>query len=336
MIITNFDFCNAKYRWLDSFIHDDLGATFEKNPTKVMLNLANDNDTNRNYLGTYFPRTCAEFFSIMDNLSQHGVIYNKLAKCKSLNLLSIGTGTGGEVVGVILFLANIRRKNMPKICISYAEGNANASQIFEAVIAKLSEHYDFEVELDGLNYTVGRSNGFPVCDEETKFDLIVTSKFINELVNCYPQKKWYKNFLESYTDNLAKDGMLIMSDVTIPVHQVYLPISMNKEIKEFLKSHDDFDAILPVPCRVYGRKCRCNCFLQAMVQIRTSESWRQGGTVASKFTYTVITRSALSDTFSKLPDDVCFTVNPRDDMCQMAGDFFGDEVNGFDIVSVAV
>lgn len=334
MLNTNFDFINAEYRWLDTFIHQDLGATYGICPNDVMLNLANNNATNRNYLGTYFPRTCAEYFSIMDNLSQHGVIYKKFASCKSLNLLSIGTGTGGEIVGIILFIAKIRSEDMPKINVSYVEGNKNASQLFETVIAKVAEHYDIQVELNGLNHTVGVSKDFPSFDDQ-KFDLIVTSKFINELVNCYPQKKWYKTFLESYTDNLSKNGMMVMSDVTMPVHHEFLPISMNKEIKEFLKSHDDFNAILPVPCRVYGRKCRCNCFTQAIVQVRTSESWRKREIMTSKFTFTVITRAALSNTFNEVPRAM-FSVNPRNGICQMASYVYGDAINAFDIVSVAV
>lgn len=334
MLNTNFDFCCAEYRWLDTFIHKDLEATFDICPNTVTLNLSNNSATNRNYLGTYFPRTCAEYFSIMENLSQHGVIYEKLAGCKSLNLLSVGTGTGGEVVGVILFLAKIRAKNMPKLYISYVEGNEDASEIFEAVITELAVHYGIYIELEGLNHTVDVFNGFPSFDDQ-RFDLIVTSKFINELVNCYPQKQWYRKFLESYTDNLTKDGLMVMSDVTMPVHREFLPISMNKEIREFIKSHDGFNVILPVPCRAYGRKCRCSCFTQSIVKIRTSESWRRREIITSKFTYTVITRAALSNTFKEVPHAM-FSLNPRDGICQMANYVFGEVFNGFDIVSVAV
>lgn len=337
MLNTYFDFCTEEYNWFDSFIYNELGASYNVRPKAVMLNLENDEKDNKNYLGTYFPRTCAEYFSIMKNLSQHGVIREKLLNSTSLDILSVGTGTGGEIVGIVLYLAKLRNGSMPKLRISYVDGNAHASKLFKQVMAELADHYDIYIELRGFNKVI--SSEYPSFGY-LQFDLIVTSKFINELVNCYPQKQWYKDFIESYAENLAKDGMMIMSDITSPFHANkcdFAPITMSDEIRQFLKKTEDFNVILPIPCREYGRKCNCECFSQNVVDFHTSKSANYWGeaVVSSKFTYSVITRAAFSNTFNKVPLAM-FSVNPRDGVCQMANCTFGEVVNAFDIASIAV
>ncbi len=336
MLNTYFDFCIDEYQWLDSFIYNELGAQYNARPKAVMLNLENDEEDNKNYLGTYFPRTCAEYFSIMGNLSQHGKIREKLQNCSSLDILTVGSGTGGEIVGIVLYLAKLRNSNMPKLRISYVEGNRHASQLFKKVMAELADHYDIYIELRGLNQVV-RSE-YPSYGH-LQFDLIVTSKFINELVNRYPQKKWYGDFLKSYADNLAKDGLMIVSDITCPIHENeydFVPLIMNEEIRQFLKKNEDFDAILPVPCREYGRKCNCECFSQSIVDFHTSKSFNYMGeaVVSSKFTYNVIARTNLSETLSDVPKAV-YGIKPKG-VCEMTKNIGGDAINGFDIASVAV
>ena len=333
MLNTYFDFCTEEYSWFDSFIYGELGASYNVRPKDVMLNLENSMEDNKNYLGTYFPRTCAEYFSIMGNLSQHGVIREKLLNCSSLDILSVGTGTGGEIVGIVFYLAKLRNGNMPKLRISYVEGNADASRLFKQVMAELADHYDIYIELRGYKNVV-RSE-YPSFSY-LQFDLIVTSKFINELVNCYPQKNWYKDFLESYADNLSKDGLMVISDVTMPVHNRYVPITMNKEIRQFLKNNEAFDAILPVPCRLLARKCAEECFTQNIVDIHTSKSCCYNGNsvVSGKFTYTVVAKKSLSETFSDVPK-ATFGIKPKG-ICAMTQNVGGEAINGFDIASIAV
>ncbi len=337
MLNTYFDFCDAEYQWFDSFIYNELGASYSARPQAVMLNLNNDMEANQNYLGTYFPRTCAEYFSILGNLAQHNLIREKLLNSSSLDILSVGTGTGGEIVGIVLYLAKLRNGSMPKLRISYVEGNAHASKLFKQVMAELADHYDIYIELRGLKKVI--SSAYPSYGY-LQFDLIVTSKFINELVNGFPGKDWYCEFLKSYSENLAKDGVLIMSDITSPFHANkcdFVPITMNEEVSKFLRGTEDFNVILPVPCREYGRKCNCECFSQNVVDFHTSKSANYWGeaVVASKFTYTVITRAAFSNTFKEVPR-ASFGVNPRDGVCQMANAPFGEQLNGFDIASIAV
>ena len=50
-------------QYLDEYIYHDLGGVFQPG-LNVDINLTNDESANKRYIGTYFPRSVVECFSI--------------------------------------------------------------------------------------------------------------------------------------------------------------------------------------------------------------------------------------------------------------------------------
>ncbi len=87
--------------WLDDFIFDQLNAEYEPDFKRYDYNLYLTKEENLKYLGTYFPRSYAESFCIFDNIFQNSKYQNSLFENKSLNILSVGCGTGGDIFGLL-------------------------------------------------------------------------------------------------------------------------------------------------------------------------------------------------------------------------------------------
>lgn len=67
--------------WLNNIIFDDFKAVYEPRPKEVVYNPDQPYEFIKLYLGTYFPRSFAEAYSIMSslmtNINNHCIIYRK-------------------------------------------------------------------------------------------------------------------------------------------------------------------------------------------------------------------------------------------------------------------
>ena len=105
-------------KWLNDYIFGFLGAEEKPDPKEFCKNLDSDDEKNKIYLGTYFPRSFAESFCIHSNLFSYEPYRTHLEKKEELSLLSIGCGTGGDILGMIcaIALALIRPSAIANVC----------------------------------------------------------------------------------------------------------------------------------------------------------------------------------------------------------------------------
>lgn len=79
---------------LYKYILEELHATYHEEYFDVQYNLQNDEEKNKKYLGTYFPRSFKESYTIFEDiftvLIDYGFFQND-----TLNILDFGSGTGG-------------------------------------------------------------------------------------------------------------------------------------------------------------------------------------------------------------------------------------------------
>jgi len=94
---------------LEKYIFDELGAVYQIDPENVSCNLANDREANLNYLGTYFPRSFVESYNIYTNLFSNGCIKRAFLERETINILDIGSGTGGNLIGLLQVLNDTYR-----------------------------------------------------------------------------------------------------------------------------------------------------------------------------------------------------------------------------------
>ena len=87
-------------RPLYDYIIKNLGAYWQPHQEQVELNLNNSCEDNQWYLGTYFPRSFKESYTIFNDIYKALQEYG-FCNYSTLNILDIGTGTGGQIFGLL-------------------------------------------------------------------------------------------------------------------------------------------------------------------------------------------------------------------------------------------
>lgn len=166
---------------IENAIFDDLGGFYKPNFEKVQQNLNSNEDDLRAYLGTYFPRSFAEAYKIFEDLFHNKDIKNNFKKKNELFILDIGSGTGGNILGLLWIMKssfkNFRHK---KIYILSIDGNDKALKIQKRLIKKF---FPTNIIIDSKKITISRDNIAKKLKNvliKNKFDIIMSFKFVNE------------------------------------------------------------------------------------------------------------------------------------------------------------
>lgn len=95
-------------QWLDNCLFAQLGAIHAPAGAARSFdhNLRSSKSEISVYLGTYFPRSLAEAFVVFDNLLSDKKYAECLSQQETIDICSVGTGTGGDLLGLILALEN--------------------------------------------------------------------------------------------------------------------------------------------------------------------------------------------------------------------------------------
>ena len=116
--------------WLDDLLFKNLKAKYC--PSYVdMTNIDDDRDKTLNYLGTYFPRSYSEAYCIFDSFFIN--FGNSYASKEELSIFDFGSGTGGEIFGLLVVL-NEQCPKLKKIRIVALDGNKEALLLYEEIL----------------------------------------------------------------------------------------------------------------------------------------------------------------------------------------------------------
>ena len=256
-------------------------------------------------MGTYFPRSFAESYTIFAELIHNKFIKDNLQNKHELFILDIGSGTGGNLLGFLWFMRKFfKNKNITIISI---DGSKNALSYQRLLLRKFFPEVKFRL-FKGLisrnNFSDELGKILNKCQIE-KFDIIMAFKFVNELYRTGPQysknKGMYKIVTEAVSDFIDEDGLFILTDVTDPiVPNGFLSKIMNGEILDYLNnSAANLRLILPLSCAFWYKKCRYSksCFTQKEVSFKINYTlnssykfWRK-----SKISYKVFVHKKIVD-----------------------------------------
>lgn len=166
-------------------------------------NLESSQDKALIYAGTYLPRSYAECYCIFDDLFHTAEIAKVFQDQTTLNILSIGSGTCGDALGVLSAidknLSNIRR-----VFLTGIEGNKPARDIAKKLIHQAKQHYHFEIDFRAEDYTIESFKDYIdttcVLHAEAPADILLSSKMISEMVSMGKEQpnQAYSNFLASF------------------------------------------------------------------------------------------------------------------------------------------
>ena len=115
-------------------------------------------DENLKYLGTYFPRSYTESFCIFDNIFQNKNYLNFLIEKQSLNILSVGCGTGGDLIGLLAVIEKYCNTNVT-LNIWAIDGNKNALDILTQIVEMFKTTTSKKINLNVLKSVFSTETG---------------------------------------------------------------------------------------------------------------------------------------------------------------------------------
>ena len=277
--------------WLDKKIFNDHRAIYAPEHERYEYNLDLNEEELKVYLGTYFPRSYAEMFCVVDNLMQNKHLKEMLERDK-INVLDCGCGTGGEILGFITAIG--KHLTHAKINITAIDGNDGALVILKDLIES-NPNKKVQVELSILNQTL--NNGEDVENlafGEKNFHFILCDKIVCELISkeVLPINA-YAIMAKKLATYLHENGLLIMLDVTTKdEHSGYFyPQLMNSSINDYVRESRTIETLLPLSCACYY-ECRDLCFMQQTFSVSHSHKSND----ESRVCYRVLCRKPLKTT----------------------------------------
>lgn len=254
---------------MDRVLFDYHNAIYNPDPFGARRSLESQDNEVRRYLGTYFPRSFAEQQTLWGRLLTSQSLLTNWTKLPCLKVLDIGSGTGGNVQG-ILDVVKLSALSHVQFDVWVTDGNALALEYQKKIVdaltySRVSWNYlprvfstdplKFRSELDLLKREIGVD----------KFDIIVTSKFLSEIAGYavdegLSSNGYFENFLLWAAENLSVNGLLIVVDVPIKPGQKgnspkYVPAMLRDEQNLAQKKGFQLRCILPRACGYYGEQC---------------------------------------------------------------------------------
>lgn len=291
--------------WLDNFIYRNLNAEYAPDFKKFEYNLNLAHKDNQRYLGTYFPRSYAETFCIFDNLFCNEVIKSKFLDLTEISILSVGCGTGGDILGILTTI-NKHFTSIKKFNIVAVDGNEDALSLLSQIIHQAKQQLKKDIIITAKQVVF---DAITSVDINHSFDIIITSKMINEVINNGKGRldNSYYDFAQSYSSMLNEYGIMMILDVTTKIGSSdFCPILLNRQINKFVHDFPDFVSIIPIPC--LGKdNCQVQCFAQKEFSISHSKVTNDKSRVA----YRILVRTTFSR-YLKLTQqqDVQYEIQP--------------------------
>ena len=300
--------------WLDDFI-SGMGAFHSSGNRRYQHTLDLSVAEVRVYLGTYFPRSWCEAFCIAGNLFRNerfmASLKDELAEGNEINILDIGCGSGGEIIGLL----DAIRRYLPhsvRINVQAFDGNEISLACMRKIAEAYRERFSAEIKVtDRLRMIESDSDLAAMADEVSgiKFDFILFCKAGNELISREIISAPYMRVAALFSGLLKNSGLLLILDVTMHLEftsmiasrpvltDLWVPQAMSGELCRFVSSQDEFGTLIPKPC---GRhpQCRGGCYMKQTFTVRHSGT---SGDV-SKVCYWIICRNSLKDKL--VPDSV--------------------------------
>ena len=168
-----------------------------------------------NYLGTYFPRSYAEAYCIFNYC--FGTYYNKISDQEEISILDFGSGTGGEIIGLVTVLSE-RFPQLNKLKITPLDGNGFALHLFDCILSETRKH--ISIDLEGISSPIHIEDFYDLSILDRviygEYDIIISFKAICEFVTKqqFERQNAYEHIVKFLMTKLSKCGLLLLVDVT--------------------------------------------------------------------------------------------------------------------------
>lgn len=285
-------------KWLDKIIYNDFKAIFEPHPQDVVYNPDQPYEFVKMYLGTYFPRSYAESFCIVNNLFENSYYLSSIYALEEVNILDFCCGTGGEIIGLIDILQS-KLPNLKRINIDAFDANPNAIcflyHMMESVVKSNCIRVDININPQGLYVSSEQELKDLVNLTNVRYHFIVSFKALNEFIqhDTFKNKNVYSLISSYFLPLLSNVGVFILSDVTTKLNnsELFYPQVLNAGVNSFVCSYkNEFKTLYPYPCYFHEMSCK-GCYMQDIFTVSHSRKRND----ISKVAYRIICRKNLAD-----------------------------------------
>ena len=288
--------------YLDNLIYGEFfGAKYQPNYQRYDYNLNLTEEDLLIYLGTYFPRSFGESQCLFSSILTAKTFNSLLSSKDCINILDVGCGSGGEIIGLLHVIENCENNNIPINIYTY-DGNQLVQDILMELVSQFQKHtktrrriqiYSNVQRIDSINDIENIVKN--VCS--FSFDFVMCNKVCNELISRANIPNAYFLVCNSLAPLLDSTGLLLVLDVTTKDanSSKFYPEMLNEQINSFVIGHnDEFLTLVPISCALHP-ECINSCFTQRKFYI--SHSQKQND--LSKVSYRIIARKSLSEEFVK-------------------------------------
>ncbi|MBQ6275861.1 MAG: hypothetical protein IJK62_04060 [Bacteroidales bacterium] len=285
--------------WIDNLIFKNLNAIYSPDYECFGSNLHLSEHELLQYLGSYFPRSYAETFCIFDNLFHNKYLFDNLNAKNSISILSIGCGTGGDIIGLLTSLLKYFH-NVQTIKVFAIDGNKTALEILKTILEKYKSVIQKQIYFELEHQTAASILSFDIQSDQS-FDFILSSKMIGELVSFGKGNldNSYYDFAHKFLPCLTNDGLCLVLDVTTrSEHTTFNPILMNRQLNNFLKENNEYSTLLPLSCHYFEKNCNVDCFFNKTFYVTHS----QHSSDKTKVAYRILGRNEF---VKKICSDTC-------------------------------
>lgn len=277
--------------WLDKKIFNEHNAMYAPEHERYEYNLDLNDKELKVYLGTYFPRSYAEMFCIVDNLMQNKELAKIIQSEDQINVLDCGCGTGGEILGLITALA----KHLPQVNVSVTaiDGSEGALSILKELIESVPNR-NVNARLSTLCKAFNTSEDLAkLANGKKNYDFVLCDKMICELISKQIlSNDAYAIMAKMLASHLNENGLLIMLDVTTKDKHtgLFYPQLMNSSINEYIHKSMNVKTLLPLSCAC-NEECTDFCFMQQTFNVSHSHKTED----ESRVCYRVLCQKSLKE-----------------------------------------
>lgn len=219
--------------WLDSIIFTKLGGKYCRSCSEMTV-IDWKPEKIQDYLGTYFPRSYSESYCIF---RQFFLTNTDIFKDRDkLKLLDFGCGTGGEIIGLAVALAECR-PSVKILKVKAIDGNQFSLNRFDEIKDEFNQHYNIQIDCSPSAIKIDDYYDLSILSAilDYDYDIVVSFKAVCEFVTKqqFEERNAYEHLAKFMIARIANDGFMLLADVTNKndvVHE-WLPDLMDKGLK---------------------------------------------------------------------------------------------------------